>query len=328
VRLRSIGIVTALGLIAVLSLAGTAVAGHPHHGHHGGRPLFAALSGANEAPFVGDPDGSGGARLRLNPGHGEICFSIRVAGITLPATAANLYQGSAGISGAFVASLLPPTTTGGSRGCAVVSRDTLEAIMRNTSAYYVNVFTYDYPNGAVRGQLSKGWGTGDTTTNRTFSANLKGVNESPLPGDPDGRGFATITVSATQKQICFDIRVSEIWLPAVSAYLGQGPPGTAGPIVATFTAPSASGVSSGCAVGLTAGVVSGILANPSGYYVNVTTYDYPSGAIRGQLSGSGNGCGHDDDDDHDGHDDLALRHHPGWGDGCGHGGGHDEDDDD
>ena len=323
-RLRALGIVTTLAMVAVLSFSGTAVAHHDHHGHHGGRPLSAVLRGANKTPFAGDPDGSGTAMLRLNPGHGEICYRIVVAGITLPATAA-LYQGGSGVSGAFVATLIASTTTGGSDGCVVASHDTLVAMMWNPSAYYVNVLTSDFPNGALRGQLAKGRGWGGTTpTSATFSADLRGANESPSVGDPDGSGSASITVSSTLNQICFDIHVSAILLPASSAYLAQGPPGTSGLLVASFTAPSASGGSGGCVAGLAAGVVSGILANPSNYYVNVTTFDYPAGAIRGQLTDCGHG-GHGGGDEGD-DDDLAFRNNSGGGDGCHHGGGNDEDD--
>jgi hypothetical protein len=271
------------------------------------------LKGANVTPVAGDPDGSGTATLRFNPGHGEICYSIRVAGITLPAIAVNLYQGAAEVSGALVASFLPPTTTGSSEGCVVISHDVLVAMMWNPSAYYVNVFTSDFAYGALRGQLSKGWGNGGTsTTSATLSANLNGANEWPLGGDLDGSGSARLTASSTQNQICFDIRASRIWLPATSAYLGQGAPGVFGPIIASFPAPGASGVSTGCVAGLASGVVAAIIANPAAYYVNITTPDYLSGAIRGQLSATGRGCGHDGDDD----DDLASRNNSGGG-GCG-----------
>ena len=319
-RLRTLGTVTVLVLTAVVSFSGTAVARKDHHGHHGGRPLVAVLRGANETPVAGDPDGSGTATLRLNPGHGQICFSLSVAGITQPSTDANIYQGASGVSGAFVVALVPPTTTGRSEGCVAASHDLLIAMMSNPSAYYVNVLNAEYPYGALRGQLATRWGSGSTSPDRTFSTSLKGADESPLAGDPDGSGSASIAVSSTQNRICFDIRVSRIWLPATSAFIGQGPPGISGPIVASFIAPGVSGVSTGCVSGLAAGVVSGIIANPSGYYVNVTTPDYPSGAIRGQLSSCGHGQGNGDGDGGD-DDDLVTRNDSGGSDGCGHGGG-------
>ncbi len=49
-----------------------------------------------------------------------------------------------------------------------------------------------------------------------------------------------------------------------------------------LVAPNASGVSFGC-VSASADVIAAIRANPSNYYVNVHTTDFPDGAIRGQL---------------------------------------------
>ena len=51
-----------------------------------GRPLSTTLSGAEECSNlgvcgVGDPDGTGTAALRINPGQGEVCFTITVANI-------------------------------------------------------------------------------------------------------------------------------------------------------------------------------------------------------------------------------------------------------
>ena len=44
----------------------------------------------------GDPDGSGGEHLRLNSGKHRICFTIEVADIALPATAAHIHPGAVG----------------------------------------------------------------------------------------------------------------------------------------------------------------------------------------------------------------------------------------
>lgn len=120
---------------------------------HGGRPLETGLTGAAEVPGPGDPDGSGTARLTLNPGQGEICFELTVANIE-PATAAHIHEAPAGSAGPVVVGLTAPTT-GTSRDCLAVDRELIQEIMADPSAYYVNVHNSPFPAGAVRGQLSK-----------------------------------------------------------------------------------------------------------------------------------------------------------------------------
>lgn len=122
----------------------------------GGRPLSATLSGANEVPAPGDPDGTGSARITLNQGQGTVCWSISVEDITLPATAAHIHSAPAGVAGGVVVTLGAPDATGVSTGCVEgVDRALIKAIRKNPSQYYVNVHTTDFPAGAVRGQL--GW---------------------------------------------------------------------------------------------------------------------------------------------------------------------------
>lgn len=102
-------------------------------------------------PGPGDPDGSGFATLRLNPGLGEICYSITVSDIE-PAAAAHIHEAPAGTAGPVVVGLEPPTD-GSSESCATADRALVKDIMKNPSDYYVNVHNADYPAGAVRGQL-------------------------------------------------------------------------------------------------------------------------------------------------------------------------------
>jgi hypothetical protein len=149
-RLNRRSFVIALVLLAILALAVSTAAAQ------GGRPLWASLSGANEVPGPGDPDGSGWASVTLNQGSGEVCFSISVADITLPATGAHIHVGEAGVAGGVVVPLTPPDATGTSSGCvADVDADLIKDIRKNPEAYYVNVHNADYPAGAVRGQLQK-----------------------------------------------------------------------------------------------------------------------------------------------------------------------------
>ena len=108
-------------------------------GGAGGAPQSTTLTGAAEVPGPGDPDGSGSASLRLNPGQKEICYELTVADIA-PATAAHIHIGG-------------PTVAG--RGCKSVDRDLVLDILKNPAGFYVNVHNSAFLAGAVRGQLSR-----------------------------------------------------------------------------------------------------------------------------------------------------------------------------
>ena len=115
-----------------------------------------------------------------------------------------------------------------------------------------------------------------------LATRLTGAAEVPGPGDPDGRGNATIRLNPSQLKVCFYLTASNITLPATAAHIHIGASTTFGNVVVTLVAPNASGVSFGC-VSAPADVIAAIRANPSNYYVNVHTTDFPDGAIRGQL---------------------------------------------
>jgi hypothetical protein len=119
-----------------------------------------------------------------------------------------------------------------------------------------------------------------------FTVKLSGAEEVPGPGDSEGRGDALILVNKQAGAICFDIKVERITLSALAAHIHKGAAGAAGPIVVPFfTAPRTDGVARGCVINLNDAVIGEILSNPSNYYVNVHTSDFPNGALRGQLSG-------------------------------------------
>lgn len=134
-------------LIAVLALTTIAA--------DGGRPFTTTLTGAAEVPGPGDPDGSGTASLRLNPGQGEVCFEISVSNIALPATGAHIHVGTVTEEGPVVVGLVAPDESGASSGCVSADRELIKQIIKHPYNYYVNVHSTEFPAGAVRGQLSK-----------------------------------------------------------------------------------------------------------------------------------------------------------------------------
>lgn len=117
---------------------------------------------------------------------------------------------------------------------------------------------------------------------RPLSTTLTGAAEVPGPGDPDGSGMANITVNPGLGQICYQLSVEDITLPATAAHIHVGSVVDAGPVVVGLTPPDANGFSSGCTQ-VPRELALAIVRNPDNYYVNVHTSDFPSGAIRGQL---------------------------------------------
>jgi hypothetical protein len=141
---RLVAVAAAFGLAAGLS--GLALA------QEGGRPINVTMTGAAETP-PGDPDGTGTASFRINPGQMQVCYTLKVSGIAA-ASAAHIHKGAAGASGAPVVPLMAPTS-GTSEGCATTTREIAQDLIQNPSAYYVNVHNAEFPGGALRAQLAK-----------------------------------------------------------------------------------------------------------------------------------------------------------------------------
>jgi hypothetical protein len=118
---------------------------------------------------------------------------------------------------------------------------------------------------------------------RPLAATLTGAAEFPGPGDPNGTGTALFRLSSGQGKVCFVLTAANITLPATLAHIHVGAAGTAGDPVVTLVPPDASGSSSGC-VSASSATIKAILKNPSGYYANIHTSDFPAGAVRGQLT--------------------------------------------
>jgi hypothetical protein len=157
-------------------------------------------------------------------------------------------------------------------------------------------------------------------TNTVLEASLDGRSEvvtgatdMRIVGDPNGRGEVYVFgIDGDPTTLCYVLLVDKI-APATAAHIHEAAAGTNGPVVVNLAAPG-DGNAADCLTEGEAGkfvggqTVADVLSNPSGYYVNVHTSDFPDGAVRGQLSGQGgHGHGCDDDDlrrrDPDGCDD-------------------------
>ena len=111
----------------------------------------ADLTGAQE-PGGGDPQGYGKAEISVSDNTDQICWDINdIQGIG-PVTAAHIHKGAPGVNGPVVLTL-KMANEGGIKGCTNSSEWKEDSLENNYSAFYVNVHTTEYPNGAIRGQL-------------------------------------------------------------------------------------------------------------------------------------------------------------------------------
>jgi hypothetical protein len=119
-----------------------------------------SVTGTQEVfPPGGDADGLGSAKVVVKGKTASVCVTIKkVLNIDLPATAAHIHQGVAGVDGGIVVNLAPPTAKkegkpGKSKACATVDATLLNGLLTTPSNFYVNVHTGAFPGGAIRGQL-------------------------------------------------------------------------------------------------------------------------------------------------------------------------------
>jgi hypothetical protein len=107
---------------------------------------------ANLQPVTTPPgaSGSGSATVTIRLGTSTLCHTLTVSGL-VDVQAAHIHRGS---TGAVVVPLTTPTT-GTSSGCGTVEKALLQEIVKSPGAFYINVHTLTYPNGQIRGDLSR-----------------------------------------------------------------------------------------------------------------------------------------------------------------------------
>jgi CHRD domain len=148
-RLRRLAIATAACMALTLALASTADARR--------FPLFAAMNGQNEIANgdrgAGDRNG-GGSFSAVIDGR-ELCYGLTVRDIEDPVQA-HIHRGGPNTNGGIVVPLrsLPVSgDPGSSAGCATLSRRLVRQMRSDPEAFYVNVHTAAFPDGAIRGQM-------------------------------------------------------------------------------------------------------------------------------------------------------------------------------
>jgi hypothetical protein len=163
---------TILAAIALAGVAGTValptiVSGNARRSGDGSlaamqlaeTPFIASLSGANELPNPGDPDGAGSAAVsfhEIDDGLNiQVCWDLAYSNIADPIMA-HIHQGTAEEAGPVVVDFGDPPPDAHS-GCVTTLAEDVAGIIADPSAFYVNVHTpAPYEGGAIRGQLAAG----------------------------------------------------------------------------------------------------------------------------------------------------------------------------
>lgn len=112
----------------------------------------ATLSGTNEVPGPGDPDGAATASVTVNTTTGAVCVNASTTALE-PISAMHLHEGAAGAAGPVRVDF---AVTSGSTVAKCVSTTPAQAtaIAAAPASFYLNIHTAGFPDGAVRGQLA------------------------------------------------------------------------------------------------------------------------------------------------------------------------------
>ena len=142
VRRIAVALVASVGLILGSVVSASAV-------DTGGVPFTVELTGAAEVAG-GDPDGSGTATVTVNPGTGDVCWTIEITNVEV--TEAHIHKAPAGVNGPIVVPFDPWDS-----GCTKIDRTLALDIVLHPESYYVNVHNAEFarPLGALRGQLDR-----------------------------------------------------------------------------------------------------------------------------------------------------------------------------
>jgi hypothetical protein len=115
----------------------------------------------------------------------------------------------------------------------------------------------------------------------TQRANLRGAEVVSSSGDRDGYAEAEVSIANNLDQICYDINNARNLGPITSVSLNRGRMGQTGPVVLRFREANEGGWKN--CVKRSEWLEANLEWRPGNYYVQISTTEYPNGAVRGQL---------------------------------------------
>lgn len=116
---------------------------------------------------------------------------------------------------------------------------------------------------------------------KTHRATLTGAGIVTSGGDRDGYARAELSVSDKLDQICYDVNDIRNLAPITSLTINRGARGTVGPAVIRVDRANEGGWKN--CVSKSEWLESSFTYAPGAYYIQVSTAEFPNGAIRGQF---------------------------------------------
>ncbi|MFI8423585.1 CHRD domain-containing protein [Streptomyces sp. NPDC085479] len=259
--------------------------------------LIARLTGGQQVPgksgaALGDRDGKAIALVKVKGD--RVTFALSWTGIDRPARA-HLHRGATGSEGAVVADLFAtpmPASVYSAAGQTTLSSAALaEQLRRDPGGFSVDLHTDAFLEGAVHGRLrpfARPVNPLDIINGGDLRALADGGQEIPAgsperSGDPDGHATAFLPPRKAR------VDYSLAWVntgPPLTGHVHEGALGENGAVrLPLFTSPVPKNVFavSGSVSAPDAPLIARLRTDPTGFYANLTTQEFPDGAVRGQL---------------------------------------------
>jgi hypothetical protein len=255
-----------------------------------GQTLGAVLTGSQETPATTTP-GFGNATVTFDSTRANITTTITVANLGSPINVFHIHKNVAGVAGGVVVNLVGlggAFTNGTMTVTTPIDPTTAQEMVQNPGNFYVNVHTTQFPNGAVRGQLS--YVSGGPVS---YAAELRPANEVP-PNASTSFGSSLVTLDLINNTIAWEADASGV-ANATLSHIHRGSSSVSGPVIINFALSSSAipaGRTNGSAAIATQQnanflpsdlVALGSASTAIGYYVNIHSSAFPGGEMRGQL---------------------------------------------
>jgi hypothetical protein len=115
---------------------------------------YASLSGSEVVSSRGDADGFAKAELTVSDEINQVCYDINDKSGLGQITSVTINRGLRGSTGPVVLRLRE-ANEGGFKNCVKRSEWLEDSFEKSPGAYFVQIATTEFPNGAIRGQFSR-----------------------------------------------------------------------------------------------------------------------------------------------------------------------------